>query len=296
MVPAPVPVEPPKLITNSIGMKLVLIRSGEFAMGSPDSDKDAQADEKPQHRVRITRPFYLAATEVTRGQFRQIVARSGHHTEAETDGKGGHGWNEAKATFEQDPKYTWVNPGFAQTDEHPVVNVSWNDAIAFCTKLSELEGLKRGDGYRLPTEAEWEYACRAGTTSRHESGDDPETLALVGNIADGTAKAKYPTWPTIAARDGYVFTAPVGRFRSNRFGLYDMHGNVWEWCEDGYETDYDKESPGAHPLGPWQSASRVLRGGSWDSSPRRARSASRNRNAPDFRSSYLGFRVARGQR
>ncbi len=307
VVPAPVPVEPRKLITNSIGMKLVLIPSGEFAMGSPDSDNDAQDDEKPQHRVRITRPFYLGATEVTLGQFRQVVEKSGQRTEAEKDGKGGNGWNEEKKSFEQAPKFTWRNPGFAQTDEHPVVNVSWNDAIAFCNTLSEQEGLKPyyqpgagamlgGDGYRLPTEAEWEYACRAGTTSRYQSGDDPETLALVGNSADGTARARYPNWPTIAARDGYVFTAPVGQFRPNLFGLSDMHGNVWEWCWDGYKADYgqeSKESPGADPLGPSQAASRVRRGGSWDSSPRHARSATRGKDAPGFRSSYLGFRVAR---
>ena len=141
-----------------------------------------------------------------------------------------------------------------------MVNVSWNDAIAFCNELSELEGLKPyyqsgagcrrdGDGYRLPTEAEWEYACRAGTTTRYQSGDDPETLAAVGNIADGTAKAKYPLWTwAIAAQDGYVYTAPVGRFRPNAFGLYDMHGNVWEWCWDWYEADYYKEIARRRPV------------------------------------------------
>ena len=149
---------------------------------------------------------------------------AGLRTEAETDGKGGYGWNEAIAEFEQDPKYTWRNPGFPQTDDHPVVNVSWNDAIAFCNKLSEQEGLKPyyppgggspsgGDGYRLPTEAEWEYACRAGTTTRYESGDDPETLATVGNIADGTAKAKYS--------DLDLCDHGAGRFR-----LYSARGPI----------------------------------------------------------------------
>ncbi len=108
-----------------------------------------------------------------------------------------------------------------------MVNVSWNDAVAFCKWLSK----KEGNTYRLPTEAEWEYACRAGTTTRYYSGDDPETLAKVGNVADATAKAKFPDWKyTIKASDGYVFTSPVGSFQPNAFGLYDMHGNAWQWC------------------------------------------------------------------
>jgi formylglycine-generating enzyme required for sulfatase activity len=149
----------------------------------------------------------------------------------------------------------------------------------------------------LPTEAEWEYACRAGTTTRYESGDDPETLALVGTIADGTVKAKYPTWswPTIAARDGYVYTAPVGRFRANAFGLYDMHGNVWEWCWDGYQADYYRGSPAADPPGPSQAAGRVLRGGSWSGEPQSGRAAGRFRFAPGVRVFTLGLRLARVQ-
>ena len=200
-----VPVHGGDSIINSVGMKLVLIPSGEFLMGSPDSDQDAVDKEKPQHRVRITRPFYLGATEVTVGQFREVAEATGLRTEAETDGNGGFGWNEAKAKFEQDPKYTWRNPGFAQSDDHPVVNVTWNDAIAFCNKLSELEGLQPydlgagaqsgGDGYRLPTDAEWEYACRARTTTLYQTGDDPETLAEVGNVADATLKAKGARFP-----------------------------------------------------------------------------------------------------
>jgi formylglycine-generating enzyme required for sulfatase activity len=292
-------------ISNSLGMRLALIPAGEFLMGSPDSDKDSEDAEKPQHRVRITRPFYLGATEVTVGQFRRVVESAGYRTEAERDGKGGSGWNETKGEFEQDPKYTWRNPSFAQTDEHPVTNVSWNDALAFCNKLSELEGLKPyypfgagsqsgGDGYRLPTEAEWEYACRAGTTTRYWSGDDPETLATVGNVADATAKAKYLGWDrTITGRDGFIYTAPVGQFRPNAFGLYDMHGNVWEWCWDGYAADSYKQSPPADPAGPSQATDRVIRGAGWSDFPRHARSANRHRVAPDFRNLNLGFRVAR---
>ena len=296
-----------KVITNSIGMKLALIPAGTFAMGSPGSDKDAQDDEKPQHQVRITRAFYLGTTEVTVGQFRRVVEATGLRTEAETNGKGGIGWNEATQTFEPDPKYTWRNPSFAQTDEHPVVNVSWNDAITFCNTLSEREGLKPyyqvggvtasgGAGYRLPTEAEWEYACRAGTTTRYESGDDPETLAMVGNIADGTAKAKFAEWTgAITARDGYVYTAPVGRFRATSFGLYDMRGNVREWCWDGYQADYYKASPSADPTGAAGAEFRVNRGGSWFDFPWICRSAFRFRFTPVLRSSRLGFRVARVQ-
>jgi serine/threonine-protein kinase len=290
-------VEPLKPITNTIGMNLVLIPAGEFMMGSPATDKDAQDVERPQHRVRITRPFYLGATEVTVGQFRRVVEASGYRTEAETDGKGGLGWNEANGTNERGPQYTWRNPGFAQTDDHPVVNVSWNDAIAYCKFLTEMEGLKPNDGYRLPTEAEWEYACRAGTTSRYGFGDDPEMLALVGNVGDGTFRARYPNWDfaTIAARDGTINTAPVGRFRPNAFKLYDMHGNVYEWCLDGYDKNYYGQSPGADPPGPLQASARVVRGGAWHSRGTSARSANRTSAPPEDRHTGRGFRVARVQ-
>jgi formylglycine-generating enzyme required for sulfatase activity len=285
-------------------MKLVLVPAGEFLMGSPDADKDAEDEEKPRHRVHITRPFYLGVTEVTVGQFRRFVDETGHRTEAESDGKGGWGWNKADNKFEQDPKYTWDNPGFLQTEEHPVVNVSWNDAIAFCTWQSNLDGLKPfdhvkargpwdGKGYRLPTEAEWEYACRAGTNTLYQSGDDPETLKWVGNVADATAKEKYPDWTTITARDGYVYTAPVRRFRANAFELYDMHGNVWEWCWDQYDEDYYGRSPGTDPLNLAPAAARPYRGGSWYDDLRDARAAHRPRCAPSNRLLYLGFRVAR---
>jgi formylglycine-generating enzyme required for sulfatase activity len=265
--------------TNSIGMKFVLIKAGEFLMGSPDSDRDAFDWEKPQHRVRITRPFYLGVHEVTRGQFRRFVDEAGFQTEAEKDGKG----------VEQNPRYTWREAGFEQTDEHPVVNVSWNDAVAFAEWL----GRKEGKSYRLPTEAEWEYACRAGTTTRYVCGDDPEGLAEVGNVADGTAKAKYPDWEkAIAAQDGFVYTAPVGRYRPNAWGLYDMHGNVWEWCWDWYDKDFYKTARVDDPAGPLRASGRVIRGGSWGYDPRDCRSAYRSWNEPGNRFHFLGFRLA----
>ena len=280
----------PQTITNSIGMKFVLIPAGEFMMGSSESDSYGFNNEKPQHRVRITRPFYLGVYEVTVGQFRQFVEASAYQTEAETDGKGGLGYNATTKEFETKPEYTWRNPGFAQTDTHPVVNVSWNDAVAFCRWLSQ----KEGQAYRLPTEAEWEYACRAGTTTQFWHGDDPEGLADVGNVSDVTAKPKLREWAgNIVRRDGYAFTAPVGMFRPNGFGLYDMHGNVNEWCADWYDEGYYRVSPVDDPAGPAAGPERVLRGGDWRTNPWGCRAAYRCRWAPSYGYYCHGFRLAR---
>jgi formylglycine-generating enzyme required for sulfatase activity len=234
-------------ITNSIGMKLVLIPAGEFMMGSPVGEGDD--DEDPQHRVRITRLFYLGATEVTRGQFRRFVDEAGYQTDI-----------------------GWQNPGFERTDEHPVDNVSWNDAVAFAAWLSRREGVT----YRLPTEAEWEYACRAGTTTRYSFGDDPKVLAAVGNL-------------------GQPGTVPVGRYKANAWGLFDMHGNALEWCSDGYAANYYKGSPMDDPKGSEGTSARVFRGGGWRFGPRYARSANRSWSEPGHRASRLGFRLARVQ-
>jgi formylglycine-generating enzyme len=294
------------VITNSVGMKLILIPSGEFKMGSGESADDMIAffnskyalgasaekyrDEHPQHRVRITKPFYLGAMHVTRGQFRKFVDESGFKTDAEKDGKGGSGYDETRKKLSQGPDYSWRNAGFTQTDEHPVVNVSWNDAVAYCRWLNRKEGKE----YRLPTEAEWEYACRAGTTTRYWCGSDPEALATVGNVADAAARAEFPDWTwTIKANDGYVFTSPVGSFRPNPFGLYDMHGNAWQWCGDWYAREYYTFSPVDDPPGPSSGSSRVLRGGSTSGRPNLARSANRNAHPPDSRFYFTGFRVLR---
>jgi formylglycine-generating enzyme required for sulfatase activity len=279
----------PKEFTNNIGMKLVLIPAGKFLMGSPNDEEGRDDDEGPQHEVEITRPFYLGRYEVTRGQFRRFVEEMDYRTDAEKNGEGGWGFNEETGNFEgRKRQYTWKNAGFAQTDQHPVANVSWNDAKAFCDWLSKKEGKK----YRLPTEAEWEYSCRAGTMTRFYSGDDAETLAEVGNVADGTAKKKFSGWTTIQAEDGYVFTAPVGRFLANRFGLHDMHGNVWEWCEDWYDKDHYRNSPVHNPQGPSAGSFRVSRGGSFSNAPRDyCRAASRDRYEPAFRHLNLGFRI-----
>ena len=295
-------------ITNSIGMKLVLIPAGEFMMGNGESADELAAyykraysmelmmailfkDEYPQHRVRITRPFYLGQHEVTVGQFRRFVSDASYKTDAEKNEgfEGAWGFNAETGKFEKNKDCSWRKVGFPQTDEHPVVNVSWNDAVAFCEWLSR----KEGKTYRLPTEAEWEYACRAGTTTRYSSGDDPESLAQVGNVSDATAKAKFTDLKyNIAASDGYVFTAPVGAYRPNAFGLYDMHGNVWEWCQDWYEAEYYAGSPKDDPTGPSGGSDRVRRGGGWVSRGGHCRSAGRRRFAPGIRDYNLGFRVA----
>ncbi len=316
----------PVVKTNSIGMKLVLIPPGEFQMGSTREEVDQTAknvaevvvkslrelgvleeaaaaaekaakdirivceSELPRHRVRITRPFYLGMHEVTVGQFRKFVQETGYRTEAETDGKGGWGYNAEKNKLERSPKYTWRDPGFPQTDDHPVVNVSWNDAQAFCRWLSRKEGVT----YRLPTEAQWEYACRAGTTTRWYHGDNAEGLAQVGNVADQALTRIDPFifW-AISANDGFVFTAPVGQFRANAFGLYDMHGNVWEWCQDWYDAEFYSRSPLEDPVNNRTGKSRVLRGGSWLDVPWGTRSANRYRVTPVSRYLPVGFRVAR---
>jgi formylglycine-generating enzyme required for sulfatase activity len=299
-----------KQITNSIGMKLTLIPAGEFMMGSGESAEDTAAffnkyygedvltadffkDEHPQHRVRITKPFYLGTYHVTRGQFRQFVKDTGYKTDAETGKKpGAFGWDPDKKEFGFNERYSWRNAGFEQTDEHPVVDITWNDAAAFCKWLSR----KEGNAYRLPTEAEWEYACRAGTTTRYYSGDDPETLAKVGNVADATYKVTFPDEKhTIKASDGNVFTAPVGSFQPNAFGLYDMHGNAWQWCADWYDADYYAKSSADDSTGPDFGDLRVLRGGSWGGRPSNTRSAARFWGPPGDRIVGAGFRVARTQ-
>jgi formylglycine-generating enzyme len=295
-------------ITNTIGMKLTRIPAGEFMMGSRESAEDTVAffnktygahyvlvgfvkDEHPQHRVRITKPFYLGTYHVTRGQFRRFVNDTGYKTDAETgERQGAFAWNPEKKHIEFVRDCTWRNPGFEQTEEHPVVNVSWNDGVAFCKWLSR----KEGKPYRLPTEAEWEYACRAGTTTRYYSGDDPETLAKVANVWDAAAKAKFPDARiAIKASDGYVFTAPVGSFRPNAFGLYDMHGNVYQWCSDWSGKGYYTASPVDDPKGPNKGDLRVYRGGSWFGGPNEARSAVRSASSSDAACACNGFRVVR---
>jgi len=274
-------------ITNSLGMNLSYIPAGKFAMGSPRDEKGRKEEER-RHGVELTREFYLGIHEVTVGQFRAFIDDSGYKTDTDKDGKGSWGIT-PKGKFERDAKYDWKSPGFEQCSHHPVVDVSWNDAKAFCKWLSH----KEGKTYRLPTEAEWEYACRAGTRTAYSFGDNPQDLAKAGNAADASARAQFSAWSLgIKGNDGYAYSSPVGQFQPNRFGLYDMHGNVWEWCEDWYAEDAYPRSSRTDPTGPKTGTMRVHRGGGWSSAPERCRSASRIRRHPsEYRGCYLGFRV-----
>ena len=244
--------------------------------------------EQPLHRVRIAHPFYLASHEVTRSQLTRFLRTTGYKTSCERPGGRGVGYDPASKRFKSNAKFNWRNTAFAQDDKHPVVNVSWNDAMAFCKWLTWLEGKT----YRLPTEAEWEYACRAGTTTLFSSGDDRSSLAAIANVADETAKATFTGWQVIPARDGFVFTAPVGSFRPNAFGLFDMHGNVREWCGDWEADDYYARSPDADPAGPSSGTSHIWRGGGWTSTAADCRSAYRGAGPPSTAGLSLGFRIA----
>ncbi len=303
---------PVQVIENSIGMQFVRVPAGEFLMGSDESPESLAIDypnysrerlvklkdEAPVHAVRITRPFYLGKFEVTVGQFRKFVETAGYRPESEADGTGGYGYNAAydPATtkrgdaFEgRDPRYSWRNPGFQQTDDHPVVNITWNDATAMAEWLSRVEGRR----YRLPTEAEWEFACRAGTKTRYYNGNSPSTLSAIANTFDAAAAPYWPRWKDFARAedDGTAFTAPVGSFSPNAFGLYDMLGNVWEWVSDRYGETYYAESPLVDPTGPASGRRRVRRGGSWHTWSLYARSTFRNWNTPQTRYTLVGMRL-----
>jgi eukaryotic-like serine/threonine-protein kinase len=249
----------PVEITNSIGMKLVLIPPGEFTMGSPkelieeemkrrDNSlwyKRSLPGEGPQHRVRITQPYLLGATDVTQEEYQRVMRSN-------------------PSRFRGDPK-------------RPVEQVLWYDAVEFCRRLSDLPGEKGAKRwYALPTEAQWEHACRAGTTTRWYSGDDEAGLVDVA-------------W---FIKNSDLKTHPVGEKKPNAFGLYDMHGNVFQWCQDWPDNAFYARSPADDPVGPATGSDRVIRGGGWFYVAGLCRSAARNGYGPANRSQYIGFRVA----
>ncbi|MCE9533118.1 MAG: SUMF1/EgtB/PvdO family nonheme iron enzyme [Planctomycetes bacterium] len=280
---------------KGVELRLVKIaaKGKTFTIGSPQEEKGRE-DNEEQRDITFTDDYYIGQLEITRGQFRRFVEETGYKTEAEED-DGGWGWNDTDKKFEgRDKKYTWKNAGFTQTDEHPVVNVTWNDAKQFCEWMA-----KKGDGkvrlknVRLPGEAEWEYACRAGSKSRFAFGDEEEGLAEYGNVADADYRGKTGLNHGIKASDGHAFMAATGKYKPNEFGLYDMHGNAYEWCEDFYGKYADLPKGGNQIQTAKQSNDRrALRGGSWSSFPRRCSAAYRYILAPVNRDYNVGFRVA----
>jgi len=300
-----------QIIHKVSGLKCELISSGEFVMGSPASEPDRWIVDEDQHRVKIPRPFYLGKYEVTRGQFASFIRKTGYKCDYSRgrfepfrewlpstpdsswqEGKGwvtnpGHQWKGGSwvllpghhGVFVFEEEASWENPGFEQTDEHPVVCVSRDDALAFCKWV----------GGRLPTEAEWEYACRAGTTTAFPWGEDPAGGEGWCNIADQTIQKAFGKYGDAAPwSDGYVYTSPVGSFKPNSWGLYDMVGNVGEWCSDVFGSD-------AGPTSGPQSATEqdyIRRGSSWGNSTFACRSAFRLPLPGEMRSNTCGFRVA----
>ncbi len=276
-------------MTNRGGMSFRLVPAGEFAMGTKDVTPMGELAicEQPRHVVRLTRPFWMGECEVTAGQFRQFVEATDYRTDAELTGDGVNGLDLLTGAVSQSTDRIWSSPGFPQTDQHPVVAVSRNDALEFCVWLSQLEGRT----YRLPTEAEWEFACRAGSETPFACGELFDSM--MGNVADIALRGKFSGATEVAPWDDeFPFTAPVGSFQPNRFGLFDMHGNVGEWCLDWFDADYYRVSPTVDPRGPaGPTAWRVVRGGSWYNSPPHCRSACRHDGLRTAPSTTNGFRI-----
>jgi formylglycine-generating enzyme required for sulfatase activity len=262
--------------------EMVAVPKGSFTMGSPSGEQGRRADEGPARFVSIAQPFAIGKYLVTRAEFAAFAGDAGYNPAGGCDVWNGSDWVTQS-------KRSWQSPGFDQDDRHPVVCVSWSDAKTLAAWLSA----KTGRSYRLPSEAEWEYAARAGTTTPYYFGSDDREFCRYGNGADATLKKNYPNYSTVlACDDGYLFTAPVGSFLPNAFGLYDMHGNAWEWIEDCYHDGF-AGAPADGSAWRGNCTRRVVRGGSWASFPRTLRSASRASNPQDARRDQWGIRLAR---
>jgi len=251
-------------IVNSIGMKLVPVPAGEFLMGSSDTDPGGREDEKPQHRVKITQPFLMGVYEVTQGEFQSVM--------------------ELNTSFFSNEGPVKDSLKEFDCSRFPVDGITWYQAAEFCRKLSELPAEKSANRvYRLPFEAEWEYACRAGTKTVFHYGD---TLSST----QANFKGVHP-FGDVEQGPFLSRTTTVGSYKPNAFGLYDMHGSLNEWCMDKFQRDYYKKSPPKNPTGPPIGTSRVIRGGDWYSDARDCRSAFRYADIPDGTFYALGFRV-----
>lgn len=246
--------------------------AGRFLMGAEAADPAADPSEFPQREIQVE-TFALAKVPVTRGAYAVFIRESGY---APAPGC----WTLTEEGWRMDTAANWRTPGFAQEDSHPAVCVSAEDAEAYAAWL----GRETGTRYRLPSEAEWEYAARGGAEGLNSWGDDPARACLYANVNDLTAKNKTAK---VAERcsDGYLYTSPAGAFRPNGFGLYDMQGNVWEWTSDCWRENLaDAEA---------DCRLRTRRGGSWTDIPGPVRLAARQGDPPDFRNSYTGFRLVR---
>ena len=278
------------IIGDFISPVMILIPGGDFKMGS----NAGETDEKPIHLVHID-SFYLSKYEVTVAEYKQFIDATSYQTDADKDG-GSYAWD-GKSW----PKTAGVNwkcdpEGKARPSteyNHPVIHVSWNDATEYAKWLSKKTSLN----YRLPTEAEWEYAAgNGGKHTKYSWGNGDPAGKKGGNVSDETAKRKFSGWPIFEGYDdGFLYTAPVGSFNANEFGLHDMSGNVWEWCQDWHADGYYAKSPASNPSGPTSGSDRVVRGGSWYDFPIGARVANRGRDSPGDRNILLGFRLARQQ-
>ncbi len=274
--------------------EMVLVPAGSFRMGSPATEADRLEDEDDRPgpggapvAVAIPAPFAMARTEVTVGEFAAFVRATGRDM--------GGGCFARIAGRRLTPEFSWSDPGFAQTDRHPVACVSYEDAVAYAAWLSE----RTGGLYRLPSEPEWEYAARAGAEGRFAHGESDAELCRYANVADATAAQAFAGWVAAPCEDGATTTAPVASYQPNRFGLHDMHGNLWEWVADCQSDSLrhflpPEQAGGARPDGLCQAgAPRIIRGGSWSDPPARARSAARLSGPPATRDRIVGFRLAR---
>ncbi|MCR9198593.1 MAG: formylglycine-generating enzyme family protein [Planctomycetaceae bacterium] len=273
------------------GMEFVPLEAGTFRMGAqPNAVSDKQtASEFPPHSVSLSRGFLLGRYEVTVGQFRRFVEATGYRTQVERTGTGANSLNLQTGGIQQQPATSWHSPGFAQTDNHPVVCVSWGDATAFCEWMTA----QTGQICRLPTEAEWEYACRGGNAARYSTGDAPASLQGYANVRDSAFLTLQPEATAAAPwTDGAQRTAAVGSYRANAWGLHDMHGNVGEWCSDWFDANYYSSTARVDPTGPRQATAwHSVRGGSWFNAAFSCRCSGRHDGIPTAASTTNGFRV-----
>ena len=262
------------------GPAMVVLPGGRFRMGCQASSGCADR-ESPGRQVQVN-GFALSKHEVTRDEFSRFADATGHRGGGSCRIFDGEEWATRSGRG-------WSSPGFRQTGKHPVVCVSWEDATSYAHWLSR----ETGESYRLPSEAEWEYAARAGSTTDFHFGSRSSSQCRWANGADLSAKGEYPKWRVESCRDGYAHTAPVGTLGANDFGLYDMHGNVWEWVQDCWNSSYRSAPSNGSAWLRGDCSRRILRGGSWSSPSDDLRSAHRERNTPEMRYHNLGFRVAR---